>query len=163
MQPDLSARESSLIWIFCKGFSWPFLPHTGISWDTHPAKPLNSIHILRVFLCIHPVFQWLIWEQNSSLLINLLWKEEFSFVFVIWLLIHLDTGKNLFRNIKCGNCAVQPSTHLGLGSCGQDSKIQGAGPEFCTQNLLWKSSWNWDQVLTWPGTLCFSNFKQAEH
>lgn len=176
MQPDLSARESSLIWIFCKGFSWPFLPHTGISWDTYPAKLLNSIHTLRVFLCVHPVFQWLICEQNLSLLTNFLWEEEFSFVFGIWLLIPLDTGKILFKNIKCRNCIVQSSTHLCLGQLWAGPKVkEKGGPgwdlsnhvtinihpwlSFVAQNLLWKSSLYWDQVLTRPGTPCFSNFK----
>lgn len=134
---------------------------TQASLGTHIQPSLWIQFIFLEFSCVFILY----FNQISSFLKNFLW-EEFSFAFGVWLLIPLDTRKNLFRNIKSGNCcAALNSPVLGqlwaaLWGPGTSGTCDHQHPEFCSTKLAVKKL---IKLLTWLGTPCFRDFKQAEH
>lgn len=159
MQLDLSARESSLIWITLQRLLLTFL--------------LTHRHLLghgssRAFE-FRPYSRTFLVSSSSIWMINL--RAKFSFAY------NLPEGKH----VQLGNWAELPayrclttSTCPSQGSWGQDSSGKGKrdpgralpavsrraaasvpGWVFVAQNVLWKGTGNWNQVLPQVGNYWF--------
>lgn len=122
MQPDLSARKSSLIWITLQRLLLTLPPTHGHLLGHGSSRGIEFSSYSWVFLVSSTPFRMNSLRTKFSFAHYLPWEDKFRFVFGIWLLIPLDTKTFVIRRMETTLCSsyqcLTVSTGLSWGKWG---------------------------------------------